>query len=189
MLVKGYCKHVTKIQPSCWVLQIVILENDHIISCIFFLTNFCEGKDMISRKHKPLFKPISLYLVKKHIWRFKMFHKTICKAWNIFKHLEQLLKNSTENSILQVWIDHEESSIDRRLFLIDPIGIDHQSNMNRSLIEVGRDSRIIFLHHFDRLSKMFDWLNILNFEFHLENFRTWIFTLWNNILQTQISLL
>ena len=144
---------------------------------------------MISRKHKPLFKPIRLYLIKKHVWKFKMFHKTICKAWNIFKHLEQLLKNSTENSVLRVWIDHEESSIDRRLFLIDPIGIDHQSNRNRSLIEAGRDSRIIFLHHFDQLSKMFDRLNILNFEFHLENFRTWIFTLWNNILQTQISLL
>ena len=29
----------------------------------------------------------------------------------------------------------------------------------------------------------------LTSNFHLENFRIWIFTLWNNILQTQISLL
>ena len=41
----------------------------------------------------------------------------------------------------------------------------------------------------DIIPHHFDWSNILNFKFDLENSRFWIFTLWNNILQTQISLL
>ena len=57
-----------------------------------------------------------------------MFLKTIHKAWNIFNHSEQLLENSIENLVLQVSINREESSIDRRLFSIDWIGIKHPSN-------------------------------------------------------------
>ena len=57
-----------------------------------------------------------------------------------------------------------------------------QLNRNQTAIETSRNSRIIFL------SSSIDWkCCILNF--HLENSRTWIFTLWNNILQTQTSLL
>ena len=41
-----------------------------------------------------------------------MFHKTVHKAWNLFKLSEQLLENFTENLVLQL-------SIDRVLFSID----------------------------------------------------------------------
>ena len=41
----------------------------------------------------------------------------------------------------------------------------------------------------DIIPHHFDWSNMLNFKFDLENSRFWIFTLWNNILQTQIPLL
>ena len=34
LLLKCYRKFVSKIQPSCWVLQIAILENNHKIFCV-----------------------------------------------------------------------------------------------------------------------------------------------------------
>ena len=65
-------------------------------------------------------------------------------------------------------------------------------NRNRASIEIGRDSRIDFLTiSIDRVKVSIDWKYWIS-NFHLENFRTWIFTLltsWNNTLQTQTSLL
>ena len=49
-----------------------------------------------------------------------MFHKIVDKAWNLFKHSEQL----SENSILQVSIGWDESSIDLMFFSIDQIRIE-----------------------------------------------------------------
>ena len=60
-----------------------------------------------------------------------MFHKTIHKAWNLFKLSEQLLENFTENLVLQL-------SIDRVLFF-------DRLNKNQIAIDSSRDSRIIFL--------------------------------------------
>ena len=74
-------------------------------------------------------------------------------------------------------------SFDRSSVLFD------RSNRNRTVIETSKDSWIIFLPF------LIDWAKTLTdkkcyiLNFHLENSRTWIFTLWNNILQTQTSLL
>ena len=46
LLLKGYRKFVSRIQPRCWVLQIAILENDHRISCVSL---------QVSSEQKPLF--------------------------------------------------------------------------------------------------------------------------------------
>ena len=53
-----------------------------------------------------------------------MFHKTIHKAQNLSKHLEQLLENSVENLVLQVSIGREFLSIDQMFFKIDQTGIE-----------------------------------------------------------------
>ena len=53
-----------------------------------------------------------------------------------------------------------------------------RSNRNRIPIEIGRDSMIISFTPSIDWTKNFDQSNILNFEFHLENSRIWIFTLF-----------
>ena len=67
-----------------------------------------------------------------------------------------------------------------------------RSNKNQIVIDSGKSSWIIFLIiSIDRVKDLTDWIYWIS-NFHLENSRTWIFTLstlWNNILQTQISLL
>ena len=88
--------------------------------CLCFLCYF-------SSEYKPLFIPIRLcfmkrhvYFMKRHIWRVSyFFHKMVNKDWNLFNISEPLLENSKK-------------------------------------------------------------LRFSNF--HLENSRTWIFTLWNHIL-------
>jgi len=50
--------------------------------------------------------------VKRYVWRVKMFHKTVHKAWNVFNLSEQSPENSVENPVSRL-------SIDRMLFLID----------------------------------------------------------------------
>ena len=64
-----------------------------------------------------------------------MFHKTIYKAWNLFKYSEQLPENSTKN-----FTSFSQSRVpfDRSNTLFD------QSNRNRIAIESFRDSKIIF---------------------------------------------
>ena len=132
LLLKGYRKFVPRIQSRCWVLQIVILENDHRICCISlkFTISCISLKLTILSEYRLLFIPIGLCFIKRPVWRVKMFYKTVNKAWNLFNLFEQSLENSAENF------------------------------------------------------KKFWFLN-----FHLENSRTWIFILWNHILQTQTSLL
>ena len=83
----------------------------------------------MKNEHKPLFIPIGFYFTKRHIWRVKMFHKTIHNAWNLFKCLKQL----PENLVLRVSIGREESSIDQMFFLI-----------NRTVIKPSNDFKIIF---------------------------------------------
>ena len=59
-----------------------------------------------------------------------------------------------------------------------------RSNKNWTAIETSRNSRIFSLPF------LIDWAKVLTDRkywfsiFHLENSRTWIFTLWNHILQT-----
>ena len=64
-----------------------------------------------------------------------MFHKTIYKAWNLFKYSEQLPENSVENftSFSRSRVPFDQSNA-----LFD------QSNRNRIAIKSFRDSKIIF---------------------------------------------
>ena len=62
-----------------------------------------------------------------------MFHKTVHKTWNHFKHSEQLPEILVKNLVLLVLISREESNIDRMSFSID-----------RTTIELSNDFRIIF---------------------------------------------
>ena len=108
-------------------------------------------KGHFSSEHKPLFIPIGLCFMKRHLWRvsyfssehkllfmkrhvwrvsYFFFHKTVNNDWNLFNLSEQSLENSAENS------------------------------------------------------RKFRFSN-----FHLENSRTWIFILWNHILQSRTLLL
>ena len=110
-----------------------------------------------------------------------MFHKT----WNLFKLSEQSLENSAKNSVI-LSFDQSRVPFDWSNALFD------QSNRNRIAIESSKDSRIDFLTiSIDQAKVSTDWKYWIS-NFHLENFRTWIFTLltsWNNTLQTQTSLL
>ena len=143
---------------------------------LVFLSNL-----LFSSEHNPLFIPIGLYFIKRHVWRVKIFHKTIHKTWNIFKHLEQLPENSVKNLVLRVLISQEESSIDQMYFSIDRIGIEQGSN---HLVIFG-----LFSPSFRSIEKKLRSIENTEFLISLRNFKTWIFTLWNNILQIQISLL
>ena len=111
-----------------------------------------------------------------------MFHKTIHKAWNLFKLYEQSPENSAEKSYFTIF-DRSKVTFNRSSALFD------LSNRNRATNETSKDSKIYFF------TISIDWAKVLIdrkcciLNFHLENSRTWIFTLWNNILQTQTSLL
>ena len=74
-------------------------------------------------------------------------------------------------------------SIDQVLFSIGRTGIKQWSSHP--------EIQGFFLYHFDRSSQNFNQSKMLNFEFHLENSRTWIHfnNFMNNIFQTQTSLL
>ena len=62
-------------------------------------------------------------------------------------------------------------------------------NRNRIVIETFRNSRIFSLpFSIDWAKDSTDWKCYIS-NFHLEKFITWIFTLWNYILQTHTSLL
>ena len=73
LLLKGYCKFVSRIQSRCWVLQIAILENDYRISCVSLKLPFCGVS--FSSKYKFLFILIGLCFMKRHIWRVSYFFK------------------------------------------------------------------------------------------------------------------
>ena len=95
---------------------------------LVFLSNllFC-GVSYFLSEHKPLFIPIGLYFIKRHVWRVKIFHKTVHKAWNLFNLSEQLLENSAKISVFQVSISHKFLSIDQVLFSINETGIEQRS--------------------------------------------------------------
>ena len=147
LLLKGYHKFVPRIQPRCWVLQITILENDHRIS-------------YVSSEHKPLFIPIGLYFIKRHVWRIKMFHKTVHKAQNLFNLSEQSSKSSTKKSCFTIF-DWSKITFDQSSALFN------WSNRNRA---ASRHPKASGFFHFDRSSQSFDRSKMLYF--HLKNSRT-----------------
>ena len=85
-----------------------------------------------------------------------MFHKTVHKV-----ETSSNVQNSYQK-ILQKFSFHKSRSIEQ----------ESNTNWNRQRLHDN------LLHPFDRLNKSFDQSNILNFEFHLENSRIWIFTLF-----------
>ena len=90
-----------------------------------------------SSEHKPLFIPLWLYFIKRHIWRVKMFHKTVHKTWNLFKLSEQSPKNSAEKSCFMIF--------DRKVTFNRSSALFDQTNKNQAVIETSRDSRIFSL--------------------------------------------
>ena len=115
---------------------------------LVFLSNllFC-GVSYFSSEHKPLFIPIGLYFIKKHVWRVKMFHKTVYKAWNLFNLFEQ----SQEKFYKKSWF----STFDRSKVPFDQSSaFFNRSNRNRIAIETSRDFKI-FLYHFRSIEPKF----------------------------------
>ena len=98
-----------------------------------------------------------------------------------FQTFRTIIKKFCKNLALWVSIDQKESSINGGYFR----SIEQESRINRTKPRLQNN----FPPYFDRSSKNFNRLKILNFEFLLEYSKTWIFTLWNNILQTETSLL
>ena len=109
-----------------------------------------------------------------------MFHKTVHKAWNLFKFSKQSPENCTENLVFSSF-NQLRDHFDRSNALFD------QLNRNRIAIKSSRDSMIIFLPFRLIEPKHQPIENIKNFEFSFGIFT--LSTLWNNILQTQTSLL
>ena len=131
-----------------------------------------------SIEHKFLFIPIGLYFIRRHVWKVKIFHKTVHNAWNLFKQSEQLTENSTKNSVFTTF-DRSRVPFDWSNALFDWL------NRNQASIEIGKNSKIDFL------TISINWAKVLTdrkywiLNFHLENSRTWIFTLstlWKNTL-------
>ena len=119
---------------------------------LVFLSNLLS---CVSSEHKPLFIPIRLYFIKRHVWRVKMFHKTVNKDWNLFNLSEQ----SPENSVSRFSIGRKLLSIDRVLFSISWTKIEQQSRHPET-------PRFCF-YHFDRSSQSFNHSKMLYFEFLL----------------------
>ena len=94
-----------------------------------------------SSEHKPLFIPIGLYFIKRHVWRVRMFHKTIHNAWNLFN-----LSNSHQK-ILQKIMFHDFRSVENYFWLIFDwsSALFDRSNRNETAIETSRDSMIFSL--------------------------------------------
>ena len=115
----------------------------------------------LNPEHKPLFIPTGLYFIKRHVWRVKMFHKTVHKTWNLFN----LSKQSPENFNFRVSIGREFLSIFRSIECSFR-SIEQESNNDR-IIQRLQD---YFLHHFDQSSQSFDRSKMLNFEFSLRKF-------------------
>ena len=113
-----------------------------------FLSNFWFCEVSFSREHKPLFIPIGLCFMKKHVWRVSYF----------------FIKRLTNIEISLCFMK-------RHMWRVGYFFIKRLTKIETSSIFLNSRQKI----------------QISNF--HLENFRTWIFTLWNHILQTQPSLL
>ena len=103
---------------------------------------------------------VELYFIKRHVWRFKIFHKTVHKAWNLFKLSKQSSENSAENLDFQLSID--QTGIEQRLRHLETLGL--------------------FSYHFNRSSQSFNWSKMLNFEFSLRKFQNLNFH-FNNFMK------
>ena len=118
-----------------------------------FLSNFWFCGVIFSREPKPLFIPIGLCFMKRHIWRVNYFlseHKPV--SWK-----------GTYGELVIFFILRSSKIETSSTFLNS-----HQKILQK-ILENSRKFRFSY--------------------FHLKNSRTWIFTLWNHILQTQTSLL
>ena len=73
----------------------------------------------------------------------------------------------------------------RKILIFDFRSVEQESSSDRDIQKLHDFFLTISI---DRAKASID-KKCLTSNFHLENFRIWIFTLWNNILQTQISLL
>ena len=115
-----------------------------------------------SSEHKPLFILIGLCFIKRHVWRAKMFHKTINKAWNLFNLSEQSLENFPENPISRFLIHQKLLSIDRMPFSIGRTRIEQRS----------RDPKTpaFFLFHFWSIEPKLELIENIIFEFWLRKF-------------------
>ena len=97
-----------------------------------------------------------LCFIKRHVWRVKMFHETVHKAWIFFNLPEQSLENS------DFWL-----LIDFRSIECSFRSNEHESNIDRGIQRL----QDYFLTIFDRSSERFDQLKMLNFEFSLRKFQ------------------
>ena len=113
---------------------------------------------------------VELYFIKRHVWKVKMFHKTVHKNWNHFKLSKQSPKNSAKKFCFTIF-DRLKVTFDQSSALFD------QLNRNWVAIETSKDSRIFFFYHFDRSSQSFNQSKMLYFKFSLKSSKTWIFTL------------
>ena len=97
-----------------------------------------------------------LCFIKRHVWRVKMFHETVHKAWIFFNLSEQ----SLENSDFLLLIDFRSIECSLR-------SNEHELNIDRGIQRL----QDYFLTIFDRSSERFDQLKMLNFEFSLRKFQ------------------
>ena len=100
-----------------------------------------------------------------------MFHKTVHKTWNHFKHSKQLPENLVKNLVLRVLIGREESSIDQMFFSID-----------QTTIESSNDFRIIFsIISINRVKVLISWI------YWISNFTLKISELESSLYETIFS--
>ena len=115
--------------------------------------------------------------VKRYVWRINMF-EPVQPFWIVTR---KFCRKSYFTTLNQSKVHFNQSNA---LF--------HRLNSNRITIEPSRDSRIIFLPFSNNRARASTDQKCYISNFHLKNFTTWIFTittLWNNIFQTQKSLL
>ena len=110
-----------------------------------------------------------------------MFHKTVHNAWNLFNLSEQSLEKFYRKFSFWVSIDREVLRLIERYFrsikysfrLIEQ---ESTSDWTRQKLQ-----DFFFTISIDQAKTSTDQKCLIQ-NFHLENSRTWIFTLWNNIL-------
>ena len=81
---------------------------------------------------------VELYFIKRHVWKVKIFHKTIHKTWNLFKLSKQSPKKFAKKSRFMIF-DMSKVTFDRSSTFFN------QLNRDRAMIETSKDSRIFSL--------------------------------------------
>ena len=109
-----------------------------------------------------------------------MFHKTVHKAWNLFNLSEQSPEKFCRKFSFRFSIDQEVLSIEKS---IRSIKQESTSDRTRQKLQ-----DFFYTISINQAKVSANWKCLIQ-NFHLENSRTWIFTLWNNILLTQTTLL